>query len=116
VNASFSARTRVVVVASLLLGACVSTPLVWTKTDVGSATADAGTDLQECRRLAEDESWRMTWERRWPPPFYNPRFMPPYYAGMRPFWLDFQRSIEREEALVEFCMHSKGYRLDRLPY
>jgi hypothetical protein len=40
--------------------------------------------------------------------------MPPYYAWMRPFWFDFPMSLERQQALVDFCMHSKGYRLERL--
>ena len=30
--------------------------------------------------------------------------------------LDFTSIPERERALVDFCMHSKGYRLERLPY
>lgn len=102
------------VLASLLLGACASTPVAWTKTD-GTA-ADVTADIRECRQLAADEAWRMSWERRWPPYFYDPRFMPPYYVWMRPFWLDFPTSLEREQALVDFCMHSKGYRLVRLPY
>jgi hypothetical protein len=29
---------------------------------------------------------------------------------------DFPTSLERENALVEFRVHSKGYRLERLPY
>lgn len=104
--------------ASLLLSipflaSCAMTPVVWTKEDV---TRDlVATDLAECRRLANDEMWRMGWERRWPPPFYDPRFMPPYYRGPRPFWFDFSASFEREQALVDFCMHSKGYRLESLP-
>jgi hypothetical protein len=42
--------------------------------------------------------------------------MPPFYHNPRPFWLDFPMSIEREQALIDFCMHSKGYHLERLPY
>jgi hypothetical protein len=87
-----------------------SMSLVWTKAD-GSA-GDAAADLAECRNLAQDEGWRLGWERRWPPPFYDPRFMPPYYRWDRPFWRDYPLSLERQEALVEF---SKGYRLE-LPY
>ena len=113
-KAMLDLRAFAAVVASLLLGACASTPVAWTKTD-GTA-ADVSADLRECRQLAADESWRMGWERRWPPYFYDPRFMPPYYAWMQPFWFDFPTSLEREEALVEFCMHSKGYRLEHLPY
>jgi hypothetical protein len=56
------------------------------------------------------------WERNWPPSFYDPLFMPPYYRGLRPFWFDFPSSLERESALVDFRMHSKGYRLKALPY
>jgi hypothetical protein len=107
-------RPFVPLVASLLLGGCASIPVVWTKTD--GTSVDVTADLRECRQLAADESWRMSWERRWPPNFYDPRFMPPYYVWMRPFWFDFPMSLEREQALVDFCMHSKGYRLERLPY
>lgn len=41
----FSVRTHVAVATSLLLGACASTPLAWSKTD-GGVTANAETDLQ----------------------------------------------------------------------
>jgi hypothetical protein len=96
------------------LAACATTPLVWSKLD---ATAPlVSQDLAECRRLAQDEMWRLGWERNWPPSFYDPLFMPPYYRGLRPFWFDFPSSLERERALVDFCMHSKGYRLEALPY
>jgi hypothetical protein len=40
----------------------------------------------------------------------------PYYHGRRACWLDFPMSMEREQALVDFCMHSKSYHLERLPY
>ena len=96
------------------LSSCATTPMVWTMADGEAGNPDA--DLQECRQLAADEMWRMSWDRMWPPRFYNPRFMPPYYLNRRPFWYDFPDSFEREEALVEFCMHSKGYRLEALPY
>ena len=96
------------------LAACAMTPVVWSKPD---ATPDlVGQDFADCRRLALDEMWRLGWERSWPPAFYDPLFMPPYYRGRRAFWLDFPLSLERERALVDFCMHSKGYRLERLPY
>jgi hypothetical protein len=86
------------VVASLLLGGARAPP--WSgRTD--GASADAAADLDECRQLAADEAWRMSWEGRWPPYFYDPRFMPPYYAWMRPFWFDFPMSLEREQALFD---------------
>ena len=88
--------------------------VIWTKAD--GSPGESSADLRECRMLAADEMWRMSWDRRWPPRFYNPRFMPPYYLNRRPFWYDFPNSIERENALVDFCMHSKGYRLETLPY
>jgi hypothetical protein len=104
----------VLTVAVMTLAACAFTPRIWTKAD---STADlARSDLADCRRLAADEMWRMGWERNWPPRFYDPLFMPPYYRGPRAFWLDFPVSLERERALVDFCMHSKGYRLEALPY
>jgi hypothetical protein len=90
------------------------TPVVWSRAD--ATTEFVSQDLAECRRLAADEMWRLGWERNWPPPFYDPLFMPPYYRGRRAFWLDFPLSLERERALVDFCMHSKGYRLEALPY
>jgi hypothetical protein len=98
----------------LLLQACAMTPVVWTKPGVDDS--DAVADLGDCRRLAADEMWRMDWERMWPPSFYDPRFMPPFYRGPRPFWFDFPMSLEREQALIDFCMHSKGYRLEALRY
>jgi hypothetical protein len=99
---------------SLLIEGCAMTPVVWTKAGADEALAQA--DIRECRLLADDQAWRMRWERMWPPSFYNPRYMPPYYHAARPFWLGFPMSFELEEALVDFCMHSKGYRLSRLPY
>ena len=107
-------RVSILVAAALLLSACAMTPVVWTKAESTPALVSA--DLMDCHRLADDASWRLGWERRWPPPFYDPRFMPPYYHGRRAFWLDFPMSLEREQALVDFCMHSKGYHLERLPY
>ena len=59
--------------------------------------------------------WRMTWENMWPPSFYDPDFMPPYYRAARPFWLGAPNSLELERSLIDFCMHSKGYRLAELP-
>ena len=102
------------VAAALLASGCAMTPVIWTKPE---STAElASTDLSQCHQLAHDEMWRMGWERNWPPGFYDPRFMPPFYHNPRPFWLDFPMSIEREQALIDFCMHSKGYHLERLPY
>jgi hypothetical protein len=99
---------------SLWLAGCATTSVVWTKTDGGEA--DAVADFAECRMLAADETWRMSWERSWPPRFYDRRFMPPFYGWPMPFWYDFPMSIEREHALIDFCMHSKGYRLEALPH
>jgi hypothetical protein len=101
-------RTILVLLWAAMLTACSSTPIVWSKAEATPETARA--DLIDCRQLALDEMWRLGWERSWPPRFYDPRFMPPYYRSMRPFWLDFPLSLERESALVDFCMHSKGYR------
>lgn len=100
--------------ASVVLASCATMPMVWAKAD--GSIGDSTVDLASCRDLAADEMWRMSWDTQWPPRFYNPRFMPPYYLNRRPFWYDFPSSFELEEALVEFCMHSKGYRLERLPY
>jgi hypothetical protein len=101
-----------ITMVAAMLAACATSPVVWTKAE---ATRElAVSDLADCRRLAADEMWRLTWERSWPPRFYDPLFMPPYYRGPRAFWLDFPLSIERERALVDFCMHSKGYRLQAL--
>jgi hypothetical protein len=107
-------RDSAAIVGVLLLAACSTTAAVWTKPD--STSELVSSDLSQCHRLAHDEMWRMGWERNWPPPFYDPRFMPPFYHSARPFWLDFPVSIEREQALIDFCMHSKGYRLERVPY
>lgn len=107
-------RAMFVLLTIAALAACASTAVVWTKVDATSETAQA--DFADCRRLALDEMWRLGWERSWPPRFYDPRFMPPYYRGMQPFWLDFPSSFERERALIDFCMHSKGYRLRAVPY
>lgn len=102
------------VFAAIALVSCATTRVVWTKAD--GSPGDPVADLNECRVLAADEMWKMGWESRWPPRFYNPRFMPPYYMNRRPFWYDFPSSWELERALVEFCMHSRGYRLEALPY
>jgi hypothetical protein len=106
-------RDIVTAIGVLALSGCAMTPVVWTKPEATPQLVS--TDLADCRRLVADEMWRLGWERNWPPAFYDPLFMPPYYRGMRAFWLDFPRSFEREQALLEFCMHSKGYRLEALP-
>ncbi|HLF12761.1 MAG TPA: hypothetical protein VJA26_16275 [Gammaproteobacteria bacterium] len=98
----------------LLIQGCAMTPVVWTK--LGVEENQAAADIRDCRLLAADEMWRLGWERNWPPRFYDPLFMPPFYRGPRPFWFDFPMSMEREQALVDFCMHSKGYRLQAVPY
>lgn len=95
------------------LAACVSVP-VWDRPGATPALVDA--DFDECRRLVLDDMWRLGWERNWPPRFYDPEFMPPYYRSLQPFWFDFSTSLERESAMIDFCMHSKGYRLRKLPY
>jgi beta-glucanase (GH16 family) len=107
-------RAGTALAAAVLLAGCAAGAVVWAKTD-GSAS-DAAADLRECRVLADDQAWRMDWAMRWPPRFYDPRFMPPFYRSPRPFWLDFPQSMELEQALVDFCMHSKGYRLEQMPY
>ncbi|HVY64403.1 MAG TPA: hypothetical protein VHH11_06215 [Gammaproteobacteria bacterium] len=107
-------RSPILVAVAVFAAGCATMPVVWTKPE--STPELVSTDLASCHRLAHDEMWRMSWERNWPPPFYDPRFMPPFYHAPRPFWLDFPMSMEREQALVDFCMHSKGYRLERLPY
>jgi hypothetical protein len=94
------------------LAACVSAR-VWDKPGATPALAEA--DFADCRRLVLDEMWLLGWERNWPPRFYDPQYMPPYYRSQHPFWLDFATSPERELAMVDFCMHSKGYRLQKLP-
>ena len=96
-----------------LIGGCVTTPVVWTKPGVDEG--DVAVDASHCRDLVVDEGWWASWEATWPPRFYDPLFMPPYYAWPRPFWYEFPLSLEREQALFEFCMHSKGYRLQALP-
>jgi hypothetical protein len=109
-----SLRLASAFVVGLASAGCAMMPAVWTKAD---ATPDAVVgDLNECHVLADDMAWQMRWERMWPPPFYDPRFMPPFYRAPRAFWLDFPMSLEREQALVDFCMHSKGYRLERVAY
>jgi hypothetical protein len=92
---------------------CAMTPVVWTKP--GADPSAANTELADCRTLSVDLMWRMTWEGMWPPSFYDPKFMPPYYGATRPFWLGASNSLELERALIDFCMHSKGYRLSALP-
>jgi hypothetical protein len=96
-----------------LLASCAIGRSAWVKVD--GENADVEFDWRECRQLAADEMWRMSWDTMWPPRFYDPTFMPPFYLNRRPFWYDFPTSIELEQALVDFCMHSKGYRLERLP-
>lgn len=95
------------------IASCTTTPVVWMKDDY--AADEVRLDLAECRRLAKDEAWRMDWERRWPPSFYDRHYMPPYYRWDRPFWYGYPSSLEREHDLRDFCMHSKGYRLTALP-
>lgn len=108
-------RYLILPMIALLAAGCATTPMVWTKPG-GATESVVAADLSDCHKLADDQAWRMSWVRRWPPTFYNPRYMPPYYHSARPFWLGYPMSLETEQALVEFCMHSKGYRLERLPY
>jgi hypothetical protein len=107
-------RHSILLTLALLAAGCATTPMVWTKT--GATEVSVTADLRDCHTLANSQAWRMSWARRWPPGFYNPRYMPPYYHNPRPFWLGYPMSLETQQALVEFCMHSKGYRLERLPY
>lgn len=104
---------RHVLLAALLvlLQGCATVPYTWSKPETDETQTFA--DMQDCRYLAADEAWRLGWERSWPPSFYDPHFMPPFYAWSRPFWYDFPSSAEREQSLFQFCMHSKGYRLER---
>jgi hypothetical protein len=96
-------------VAALATQSCAVAPLVWSKPDSNQGEASAA--LAECRALAVDEMWRMSWEETWPPVFYDPRFMPRIYRRSTPFWLGVPSSLELERELTEFCMHSKGFRL-----
>jgi hypothetical protein len=105
-------RNALLMCCAAALAACALP--VWQKPGTTRALVDA--DLTDCRRLVLEDQWRAGWERSWPPQFYDPQYMPPYYRSQHPFWLDFQTSPERELAMVDFCMHSKGYRLERLPY
>ena len=100
------------VTAVTLLQSCATTPIAWMKPDVQQAASPA--EFYNCRKLALDEMWRMSWERMWPPSFYDPRFMPPTYAAVQPFWLG-GSGRDLEQSLVDFCMYSKGYRPSRVP-
>jgi hypothetical protein len=106
-------RLAALLATAVLAGGCATGQVAWVKVDGSGGNVDS--DWRECRMLAADEMWRMSWDTMWPPRFYDPRFMPPFYLNRRPFWYDFPMSLEREQALVDFCMHSKGYRLERLP-
>lgn len=109
-----TARVLAFLTAGALLQACATTsPIAWMKPDT-DLIASPG-ELDDCRKLALDEMWRMSWERMWPPAFYDPRFMPPLYGRAQPFWLGGVSSRNLEQNLVEFCMYSKGYRLSRSP-
>ena len=92
--------------ACSLVSGCSS--VAWTKPDTDSAVARQ--DSTECLQLADSEAWRQRWERHWPPTFYDGRYMPPYYRWPRPFWYGYPASVELEQDLYDFCMHSKGYR------
>ena len=100
-------------VAVSLIQSCATMPVMWAKP--GAEPGTASREVAECRTLAADLMWRMTWEDMWPPSFYDPRFMPPFYRGTKPFWLGAPDSLELEQSLIDFCMHSKGYRLSALP-
>lgn len=108
-NAGYSYMRSLLLSILIALATGCASNIMWAKADTPQSLASQ--DLAECRQLASDEAWRLRWERNWPPGFYDPAFMPPFYAGRRPFWRYFPNSIEREQALVDFCMHSKGYRL-----
>ena len=95
-----------------VLAGCATQSWGWTKAGVGQDAVAA--DLQECRQLASDQQWRESWDSRWPPSFYDRRFMPPRYRDRDPFWRNYPNSAEREWELQTFCMHSKGYRMEDL--
>jgi hypothetical protein len=100
------------VAAATLLQSCATTPIAWMKPDADQK-ASLG-EFYDCRKLALDEMWRMSWERMWPPAFYNPMFMPPMYAAAQPFWLG-GSGRDLEQNLIDFCMYSKGYRHSGVP-
>ena len=100
------------VTVATLLQSCATTPIAWMKLEA-DPKASRG-ELDDCRKLALDEMWRMSWERMWPPAFYNPVFMPPMYAAAQPFWLG-GNGRDLEQNLVDFCMYSKGYRPSDVP-
>lgn len=102
--------TRILLLSAILGIAGCASNLAWQRPD--TSQMQASRDQQECRRLARDESWRLGWEDTWPPRFYDPAFMPPFYAYRRPFWRYFPNSAETEYALADFCMHSKHYRIE----
>ena len=106
-------RLLLLAVVVPLAQSCAMTPVVWTKPDAEPSAASR--EVADCRKLAADLMWRMTWEDMWPPSFYDPRFMPPFYRAARPFWLGVPNSLGLEQSLITFCMHSKGYRLSALP-
>jgi hypothetical protein len=100
-------------IAVTLTQSCATTPLVWTKP--GAEPSATSRELADCRLLATDLMWRMGWEDMWPPFFYDPLYMPPFYRASRPFWLGVPNSLELKQSLITFCMHSKGYRQSPSP-
>ena len=107
-----SGHVLALVAAATLLQSCATVPIAWMKPEADPrASRD---ELDECRKLALDEMWRMSWERMWPPAFYDPQFMPPMYAAAQPFWLG-GSGRDLQQNLVDFCMYSKGYRPSRVP-
>jgi hypothetical protein len=104
-------RLAIVLSAAALLGAC--TPMQWVKE--GAALDEFDRDIVQCRQQA----WR---EARMRSSFYRP--MTPMVsrdAQGRPFVLyapshqdPFGDPFLEESRLTQFCMHAKGYRLERI--
>lgn len=95
------------------LGAC--TPMQWVKE--GVSAEDFGRDQQECRQLA----WREASARYW---FYqpmSPMFIADPRGGGFVVWPSssvvdpYGYQMMEENRLSQFCMESKGYRLEPAP-
>jgi hypothetical protein len=97
--------------AALLLGGC--TPMQWVKTDMTPEQFRA--DAQYCQQ----EAWREARFRAWASPrLASPVVVRdaagrPYVAWTHsPFYDPFGDSFMEESRLAQFCMRSKGYRLE----
>ena len=87
-------------------------PMQWVDVRTGSPEGSEAA-LDECNRLARDESWRGQWYSSWPPLFYEP--YPRYPGWRRPFWHGRLFSEELYFRLQDFCMRSRGFRLVEKP-